>query len=92
MWTALAVAGLALPGWLVAPVPADAETPLPGEQALQLAVSAGTVERGDPGRKSAQDPDGWDGLVTLVVEYLDPTGGLGEATARVANTQEPPST
>ncbi len=92
MRTALAVAGLALPCCLVAPGPAAADTSLPGDGALPLAVSAGTVERSDAGRKSALDPDSWDGLVTLVVEYLDPAGELGEATARVANTQEPPAT
>jgi hypothetical protein len=82
-----------LGGMFALPVTGLAEAPAAGDPSAVLQERVGPT--GDArlhDRHSTPESGDWDGLVGLVIEYLEPAGDLGAATARTDGTPATPST
>jgi hypothetical protein len=84
---------VALGGLFGLPVTGLAEAPAADDASAVLQETVGpTRDARLPGRHSTVESGDWDGLVGLVIEYLEPAGDLGAATARTDGTPATPST
>ena len=84
---------LALGSTVGLPVTGMAGTPATDQAAGVMEETVGsTSDTRLPGRDSTPESGDWDGLVGLIVEYLDPAGELGAATARTDDALATPST
>lgn len=84
---------LVLGGIFGLPVTSVAGTPAADQLAAVIEETAdSTSDARLPGRESTPESADWDGLVGLVIEYLDPAGELDAATARTDDTLTTPST